>query len=117
MVLFPAKKGEARVIKTWTPEHYAREKTAAEKQNTPWQERGPQKLRECGGLWRKQQFRPRQGQEGSEQKKGRWGNKGGKKHQKTKKKRLDALLAAVGGFYDKLAAGKKNQKKKETSWR
>ena len=64
MVLFPAKKGEAIVIKTWTPEDYAREEKASKKQKTPWQERGPSIPSSCGGLWRNQQCRPRPGQEG-----------------------------------------------------
>ena len=95
MVLFPPKEGEARAIKTWTPEDYARETKASKKQKTSWQDRGPSIPSSCGGLWRDQKFRPRPGQEGSEQKKPRWGNKGGKKHQKKKRKRLEAVLAAV----------------------
>ena len=95
MVLFPAKKGENRVFKSWTPAEYAKEEKASAKHKRPWQERGPSIPSSCGGEWRGQRYRPRQGQEGSEQKKPRWGNKGGKKHQKKKRNRqktLDSLL-------------------------
>ena len=58
---------------------------ASKKQKRPWQERGPSIPSSCGGVWRSQTNRPRQRQEGSEQKKGRWGNKGGNKHRKKQK--------------------------------
>ena len=92
MVLFPAKKGENRVFKSWTPAEYAKEEKASAKHKRPWQERGPSIPSSCGGEWRAQRYRPRQGQEGSEQKKPRWGNKGGKKHQKKKLRGLLSLL-------------------------
>ena len=89
MVLFPAKNGEHRGCKTWTPADLAREEKAAAKHKTPWQERGPSIPSTVGGEWRGQRWRPRQGQEET---RGRWGNKGGKKHQKKKLNRLSSLL-------------------------
>ena len=92
MVLFPAKKGENRVFKSWTLVEYAREEQASAKQKRPWQERGPSIPSSCGGEWRGQRYRPRQAQEGSEQKKPRWGNEGGKRHQKNKLRALGSIL-------------------------
>ena len=89
MVLFPVKNGEHRVCKTWTPADLAREEKAAAKHKTPWQERGPSIPSTVGGEWRGQRWRPRQGQEET---RGRWGNKGGKKHQKKKLRELRSLL-------------------------
>ena len=101
MVLFPVREGGARVIKTWTPEQYAREEKASKKEKKGWEARGPSIPSTCGGLWCGQKIRPRAiPKPGEEKKPPRWGNKGGRKHQRKKQNKIQAFLAFAGGFYD-----------------
>ena len=74
MVKFPAMK--PRIFEPWSQARLDRENKASIKHNVPWSQRGPKTPEAVGGIWKNQRYRPTPE---------RWGNKGGKRHQKKKR--------------------------------